>query len=1082
MDRKKKQIRVNRLRIWFQLSVAALIAIVVFVGFTATVGLKISAPDWLRIKLMERVNSAINEINISVDNVRFVVDEEIVPYFELSNVTIMGRSEEPVAVLSNVDTKLSWGSLIKGKFNPNSINFQGAHFSLRRKRDGQFGIFIGEQLPAQGSELPEFASVMEQIDALLQNLSANSTRVVNAEDLSMDFTDEGKNLSWMLEKGRLKLSHEDGRSKFNGYFAVTGEEFESATVEFNYSSQIGENEAELGIAITNMPSSEISRQFPALAWMKPLNAPLSGSLRASVDSGILMKSFSGRINFDAGFLKPADSAEPIPFNSIESYFSYNSDNQVVIFDEVSVDGDHLKASGDGKLYLIGMEKGWPDEIQAQIKLNEIIVHQSDLYDDPVELESASMDLKLDLDPFTVTLGELSIVDSREVLVMSGAFGIADEGWSIKLDGRMSGIASERALSLWPKGFIVNAKKWISQNVKQAELGNIRFSLRAGPDEKPDIHIGFDYGNLHAKVIKAFPMIKQASGHAELFDKRFVIFADKGHMNVAAGGRINIEGTSFEISNTDLRFPPSRVNLATSSNITAALELLDSKPLNLLSKAGFTTSLATGDAKVNGSLDFILRKNVLFKDIAFSVKSSLSDVLSNEIAKDKVIAAKHLDLKVDNKSIAIAGKGKIGMIPFEGKWNMSTKDNRDGESHFEGWVELSQQFAEEFNITLDPIEISGNGRSWIHIDMKKQGNVRFALSSNLEGVGLNMPSIKWFHPEKSTGNLQVKGEFGPVLSISNITLDTSDFKVSGSVGLKSDRSLDRAIFTRLQAGNLLDVSMEILGQGKDSAPSINVLGGQIDLRKASLGQSGEIKGFGGPVSLSLDRLVVANSIVLTEFAAELDLLNGLNGTFDARVNGGGFIKGRVLPQNGRSALHIQSDNAGSAISSAGLLKKAEDGEMDLLLTPGKGPGAYEGTLKVTDIRLRDAPAMASLLNAISIVGILEQFAGEGIHFARVDAKFSLSPEHVNLHSGSATGASLGITMDGDYSLENRYMDMNGVVSPVFFINSAGGLFTKRGEGLIGFNYSLEGPSSNPRVQVNPLSVLTPWIFRRIFPNN
>ncbi|MCY4291578.1 MAG: hypothetical protein OXC72_07435, partial [Roseovarius sp.] len=193
-------------------------------------------------------------------------------------------------------------------------------------------------------------------------------------------------------------------------------------------------------------------------------------------------------------------------------------------------------------------------------------------------------------------------------------------------------------------------------------------------------------------------------------------------------------------------------------------------------------------------------------------------------------------------------------------------------------------------------------------------------------------------------------------------------------------------------------------------------------------------------------------------------------------------GRVLPQDGRSALHIQSDNAGRAISSAGLLKKAEDGKMDLLLTPGKGPGTYNGTLKVANIRLRDAPAMASLLNAISIIGILEQFAGEGIHFAQVDAKFSLSPEHVTLHSGSARGASLGITMEGDYSLADRYMDMNGVVSPIFFINSVGGIFSRQGEGLIGFNYSLEGPSSNPKVQVNPLSALTPGIFRRIFPNN
>ena len=1082
MDRNKKKKRGNRPLIWFPLSGTALIAIVAFVGFAATGGLRISAPDWLRIQLMERVNSAIKEIDISVGNMRLVLDEAIVPYVELSEVTITGRSNEPIAVLSNVSTTMSWPALIRGRLHPNSITFRGAHFRFRRNRDGKFGIFIGEQSTGEDGAIPEFADVMVQIDGLLQNLAANGTRGINAEDISMDFIDDRTNLAWEMDNGRLKLGHEDGRSKFNGYFAVTGEEFESTTVEFNYSSPVEGNEATIGIVMTNMPSSEISDQFPALAWMKPLDAPLSGSLRASVDSGISIGSFSARINFGAGVLQPEENAKPIPFNSARSYFSYNSDNQVVIFDEVAVDSKYFKTSGSGKFYLIGMEKGWPDEIQAQIKLNGITINRSDIYANTVELENASMDLKLNIDPFTVTLGELSIVDSGEIMVMNGAVGTRDEGWSVKLDGRMSGIAPDRMLYLWPRGFISNAKKWISRNVKRADLDNIQFSLRWRPEQKPDIYLSFDYGNLDVRAIKAFPIVEQASGHAELLDRRFVISADKGHVNAGAGGRVDIAGTSFVISDTDLKFPPSRVNLATSSNVTAALSLLDSEPLNLLKKAGFATSLATGYAKVRGDLDFVLRKSMFFEDVAFSVESSLSDVVSNGIVKDKVVSARHLNLKVDTSSISIAGKGQIGMIPFEGEWSMPVKDNRDGASRFEGWVELSPKFVEEFDIELDPVEISGRGRSWIHIDMRDRENALFVLSSNLEGLGINIPSINWFHPEKSTGSLQIEGGFGQALSIGGIALDTSDFKARGSIGLNGDGELERAVFTRLQAGNWLDVSMEILGRGKDAAPLVNVLGGQIDLRKASLEQSGEIKGAGGPVSLSLDRLVVADSIVLTGFTAELDLSNGLNGTFAARVNGGGSITGRVLPQDGRSALHIQSDNAGRAISSAGLLKKAEDGKMDLLLTPGKGPGTYNGTLKVANIRLRDAPAMASLLNAISIIGILEQFAGEGIHFAQVDAKFSLSPEHVTLHSGSARGASLGITMEGDYSLADRYMDMNGVVSPIFFINSVGGIFSRQGEGLIGFNYSLEGPSSNPKVQVNPLSALTPGIFRRIFPNN
>jgi hypothetical protein len=60
-----------------------------------------------------------------------------------------------------------------------------------------------------------------------------------------------------------------------------------------------------------------------------------------------------------------------------------------------------------------------------------------------------------------------------------------------------------------------------------------------------------------------------------------------------------------------------------------------------------------------------------------------------------------------------------------------------------------------------------------------------------------------------------------------------------------------------------------------------------------------------------------------------------------------------------------------------------------------------------------------------------------------------------------------------------MALQGVVSPVYLVNGIGAFLTRRGEGLIGFNYQLDGPSSAPRVTVNPLSILTPGMFREIF---
>jgi hypothetical protein len=155
-------------------------------------------------------------------------------------------------------------------------------------------------------------------------------------------------------------------------------------------------------------------------------------------------------------------------------------------------------------------------------------------------------------------------------------------------------------------------------------------------------------------------------------------------------------------------------------------------------------------------------------------------------------------------------------------------------------------------------------------------------------------------------------------------------------------------------------------------------------------------------------------------------------------------------------------------------------MVLNLQSLEAPRSYAGALRIEGPRLRDAPAMAELLNLISVVGLLEQLSGDGINLGTVDARFVLSPGRLTLTEGAAVGPSLGISMDGVYDTNARRYDMQGVVSPLYMVNGlVGALFAPRREGLFGFSYRLTGTAQQSNVSVNPLSILTPGIFREIF---
>ncbi|MEL6210944.1 MAG: hypothetical protein AAFR44_12350, partial [Pseudomonadota bacterium] len=95
------------------------------------------------------------------------------------------------------------------------------------------------------------------------------------------------------------------------------------------------------------------------------------------------------------------------------------------------------------------------------------------------------------------------------------------------------------------------------------------------------------------------------------------------------------------------------------------------------------------------------------------------------------------------------------------------------------------------------------------------------------------------------------------------------------------------------------------------------------------------------------------------------------------------------------------------------------------------------------------------------------------------RFLLTPRQLRLRRSAAVGASMGISMDGVYDLASDRIDMQGVISPVYVLNGIGSILTRRGEGLFGFNFRMTGDARAPRIAINPLSILTPGMFREIF---
>ena len=1081
-DIKPPRRRWRRVLLWVLAAVTAL-AVAGGVALMALVGTQVSAPDWLRARITERINADSGDLQLGLGDMSIVVQDDWVPRLSLREVTVRDDAGQPLANLTDVEGSLALKPLLRGELRPGVIQVSGVQVTLRRSVEGAMGVSLGEAVTPAVEEAPSMAALLQPLEDLLREPHFASLARVEARNMTLRYEDARAGRAWTVDGGRLTLERAGENLQIRGDFVLLGDRAYATTLAVNYTGRMGEAEAEFGVSFQDMPARDIAGQSPALAWLEALDAPISGALRAEVAGDGRLGPLNATLQIGEGVLQPTEATRPIPFSSARSYFTYDPRRQVLRFDEVSLESPWVSAQAEGQAYLVGMESGWPSELLAQFQVSRISANPAELYPAPVELERVAMDLRLEMEPFRLSLGQMSLVDGGRHLVLRGEVQAEPEGWDLAVDGEMDGLSPARLLDLWPVGVKPKTRTWIEENVKAAELSDIQLAVRSHPKSRPDVFLGFNYAGLETRFIKEVPHIQEAAGHASLYDNRFVIAATEGFVQAAEGGRIDIAGTSFEVPNVAIKRGPARARLHTDSTITAALSLLNEEPFRFLDKAGRPVALADGRALLEGQLDFLLKPGLQPDEVAFDVGGRLRDVRSEVLLPGRVLAAAQLEVRARNDSLTVGGEGRLGRVPVNGSYRAALGPGNDGAARVEGWIELSERFADEFNIGLPPGSLSGAGRADIAIEFEKGQPGAFEMTSDLAGVGLSLRQLDWSLPRAAQGRLEVAGRLGTPPELSRVALEAAGLTAQGRVTLRGDGQLERASFDSVRVGTWLNAPVDLIGRGAGLTPAVQVRGGTVDLRQTSLSGEGQGAGQprreGGPVSLVLDRLQISDGIALTEFRADLDMRRGADGNFTGKVNGGAPVRGRVVPQRGRSAFRIQSDNAGGVLGSAGLLKQAREGTLDLVLAPAQAPGTYDGQLTARDMRLKDAPALAALLNAMSVVGLLEQLDGEGIHFGEVDARFQLSPERVTLYSGSAVGASMGISMDGYYFMQSGQMDMQGVISPFYMLNGIGGIFTRRGEGLVGVNYELRGQATNPRVSMNPLSVFTPGMFRELF---
>lgn len=1072
--------RPARMGLWLILSLL-LLAAAFGVAVLALTGKPIRLPVWAVAEAEARMNAALPlpGAQVSLEAVEITIGRDWTPRLRLEDLRI-ALTDGGGTVLRLPEARISFDAagLMRGQLRPASVTLSGAAIRLRRDAQGRFDLAFGEG--AAMRDFGSFAELLDRIDALFAAPLLSALTQVQADALSLTLEDARARRVWRVGDGRLAFVNAADELGMELGFTLANPGGDPARALLAVTSHKSTSEARLRATVEAVAARDIAAQSPLLALLSVLDAPISGRLDAGFDAAGKVSAFAGSLSLGAGALQPSPDSQRLVFDGAALDLAFDPAAEKIALTRLEVQSPSLRLEARGHVLAPGVMQGSPEAFLAQISFARVMVDPEGLFERPVAFNQGALDMRLRLDPFRIEVGQFTLRDGMRNLQAGGSAEAGPGGWRLSVDLALDAIPHDRLLALWPLGAVPKTRQWVAENVQEGLLRDVKAVLRLAPGQEPRFALGYDFADGDVRFIKTLPPIRKASGYATIDGNTYTMVLDAGEVTPPAGGRIDVAGSVFSVLDILQKPAQAEIRMKTRSTLTAALSLLDEPPFRFLSKAGKSVDLGAGQAEISAVLRMPLIDKIKPEHVSFRVEGRLRDVRSDVLVPGHPLQAAELNLTATPAGLEVAGAGTLGGVPFEGRFRQPFGPEAGGRATVTAEVELSPRALDRFAPGLPKGFAEGQGRAQLTLDLPKGAPPQLELTSDLRGLALALPEIGWRKGAGTAGRLELQAQLGKPARVPRLRLEAPGLAATGEVILRGDGRLDRAAFSEVRAGDWL-VAPLTLAPGQGGALRVAVSGGRADLRRLpdTLGQGGRPGGAGSRLDIRLDRLQVTDQIALADLRGEFTTRGGFNGSFLARIAGGPDLRGTVVPMKGGTGIRITSGDAGGILAAAGIFGNARGGDFELQLTPLGPRGHYRGQATATSLRVRNAPLLAELLSAISVVGLLEQLNGEGLLFAEADADFRLTPAGVEIRRGAAVGPSMGVSMAGTYDSARKVFNLQGVISPLYLLNGIGQIFSRRGEGLFGFNYDIRGSAAGAQISVNPLSILTPGAFREIF---
>lgn len=974
---------------------------------------------------------------------------------------------------------LATPALLQGRVEPLTVDLQGAGLRFARDIDGRidFALIAGDT----AAEV-SLGETLARLDRMFATPVLSRLQSVRGRGLELVMADAMTGQTLRISDADMRLDRSDGQLSLHVGGALSGSR--AGTIDITLTRGRGSGITAVSFGFNGLAARDVATFGPALAWVDLLRAPISGHLAGDLADDGSLGDMALQLDIGAGELRPTPDGAAVAFDRLQAALRYARGSGRIAFERFDLEapGLALSASGHADLDADGTR------YVGQFQISNIAISRPALWPDPLTLDAAMIDFRLGLSPHvTLDIGQAAIRDKGLALAARGQIALLPDGLDLALDLTIPRVSAPDAFRYWPAEAAVQTRRWLAANLAGGQLSGVDLSVRVRPGEQPDYALGFDFSQASLRVLPELPPVEAAAGYVDLRGPMLRLRLDQGQMvapDAAGDGRgVELGGSTLVLDDVRVQGPVARIDLAIAGGMVDVLRLMQPPPIRLFATGTMTPErIGDGHAALRAAITTRFQRQEGLGDTVFDVTGTISGYRADQLVPGHRLEAERLDVHVTPDAVRVSGQARFDGLALSGQWHRALGPQAARVARLDAEAMIGAADLRALGINLADGLLTGQMPVSLVLEMPDGAAPDLRLGSDLAGAGLALPPLGWRQRSDQRGRFEAQIRLGASPAVTRFDLAVDGLDIAGRAALDPEVGLDRLTADRFRIDDWLDVTGAWTPRGAGPAAGIEITGGVLDLRGApQTARASGGDGIGGvPVVATLDRLQVTEGIAIQPFLANLTTQGGLSGQFRGRVNGAAQVSGTLIDTQAGPAIRLRAADGGDVLRSAGVFRSAYGGEMELILQSAGAPGVYDGLLRIDAPRLRDAPVLAEMLNIVSVVGVIDQLTGDGINMGEVEARFRITPTGLTLTEGVALGPSLGLSLQGSYDLASRQLAMDGVLSPLNAVNSVfGAIFSPRREGLFGFAYTLTGPAQAPQVNVQPLSILTPGVFREIF---